>query len=210
MDEFYLSLLSDSSMDIFPKNKQFSFTTKLNHPIQVKKEQWVVALVEIMTPSEVNNISHNSNYFYVRFYVENVLERLGKSKMNTVCMKDGSCPEIKLFIPAGNYNLPQHLVEQIQIAIEEKCGAILRQIHSMITLSYKKSGNRVNLHVENPNRVQIRFSKSLGEILGLNPDLSNTLIRSDNQVFTYAVDLNMTHHQMFVYLMLQITLTLEI
>ena len=47
MDEFYLSLLSDSSMDIFPKNKQFSFTTKLNHPIQVQKEQWVVALVEI-------------------------------------------------------------------------------------------------------------------------------------------------------------------
>ena len=69
----------------------------------------------------------------------------------------------------------------------------------MITLSYKKSGNRVNLHVENPKRVQIRFSKSLGEILGLNPDLSNKLIGSDNQVFTYAVDLNMTHHQMFVY-----------
>ena len=110
MDEFYLSLLSDSSMDIFPKNKQFSFTTKLNHPIQVQKEQWVVALEEIMTPSEVYNISHNSNYFYVHFYDENVLERLGKSKMNTVCMKDGSCPEIKLFIPAGNYNSPQHLV----------------------------------------------------------------------------------------------------
>ena len=199
MDEFYLSLLSDSSMDIFPKNKQFSFTTKLNHPIQVQKGQWVVALVEIMAPSEVYNISHNSNYFYIHFYDENVLERLEKSKMNTVCMKDGSCPEIKLFIPAGNYKSPQHLVQQIQIAIEEKCGAILRQIHSMISLSCKKSGNRVNLHVENPNRVQIRFSKSLGEILGLNPDLSNKLIGNDNQVFTYAVDLNMTHHQMFVY-----------
>ena len=36
-------------MDIFPKNKQFLFTTKLNHPIQVQKEQWVVALVEIIT-----------------------------------------------------------------------------------------------------------------------------------------------------------------
>ena len=34
-------------------------------------------------------------------------------------MKDGSCPEIKLFIPAGSFNSPQHLVEQIQIAIEE-------------------------------------------------------------------------------------------
>ena len=68
---------------------------------------------------------------------------------------------IIFFISAGNYNSPQHLVVQIQIAIKEKCGDILRQNHSMITFSYKKSGNRVNLHVENPNRVQIRFSKSL-------------------------------------------------
>ena len=106
-----------------------------------------------MTPSEVYNISNNNNYFYIHFYDENVLEILGKSKMNTVCMKDGSCPEIKLFIPAGNYNSPQHLVEQIQSAIEEKCGAILRQIHSMISLSYKKSGNRVTYML----KIQIEF-----------------------------------------------------
>ena len=76
------------------------------------------------------------------------MKRLGKSKMNTVCMKDRSCPEIKLFIPAGNYNSPQNLVEQIQISSEEKCGAILRQINSMITRSYEKPGNRVSLHVD--------------------------------------------------------------
>ena len=39
--------------------------------------------------------------------------------MNTVCMKDGSCPEIKLFIPAGNYNSPQHLVEQIRLQLKK-------------------------------------------------------------------------------------------
>ena len=33
----------------------------------------------------------------------------------------------------------------------------------------------------------------------MNLDLSNKLIGSDNQVFTHAVDLNRTHHQMFVY-----------
>ena len=80
MEEFYLSLLSDTFVDIFPKNKQFSFTTKLNHPIQVQKEQWVVALVEIMTSSEVYNISQNTKYFYIHFYDENALKRLGKVK----------------------------------------------------------------------------------------------------------------------------------
>ena len=54
--------------------KQFSFTTKLDHPIQVQKEQLVVALVTILTPSEVHNISHTSNYFFIYFYDENVLK----------------------------------------------------------------------------------------------------------------------------------------
>ena len=69
----------------------------------------------------------------------------------------------------------------------------------MITLSSKKSGNCVNSHAENPNKVQIRSSKSLREILGLNPVLSNELIGNDYQVFTYAVELNMTYHHMFIY-----------
>ena len=80
MEDFYLSLLSDSSMDIYPKNKQFSFTTKLNNHIQVQKDQRVVALVEIMTPSEVYNISHNCNYFYIHFYDDYILKRMGKVK----------------------------------------------------------------------------------------------------------------------------------
>ena len=109
--------------------------------------------------------------------------------MITVCMKNGSCPEIKLFIPSGNYNLPQHLKEQIQNAIGDKilCGAILSQIKNMITLSYKKSNNSVSLHVENPNRVQIRISKSFGEIRGLNPDILNKLIWNANQFFLHML-----------------------
>ena len=34
----------------------------------------------------------------------------------------------------------------------------------------------MNLQVENQKRIQIRFSKSLGEIHGLNPDLSYKMI----------------------------------
>ena len=114
-----------------------------------------------MIPSEVYNISHNSNYFYIHFYNENVLKRLEQSKMNTVCMKDGSCPEIKNCLYHQETIIRQkYCIDQIKSAIEDKCGAILSQIHNMITLSYKKSDNCVSLHVENPNRVQIRISKS--------------------------------------------------
>ena len=76
MEEFYLSLPSGRSMDIFHYSKQFSFTTKLNHHIKVQKEQGDVALVETMTPLVVYNISHNSNYLYYHFYDENVLKKI--------------------------------------------------------------------------------------------------------------------------------------
>ena len=99
-------------MNSFPKNKQFLFKTKLDHPFQVQKEPWALALTESMTLPKVYSNSHSSNYFYIHFYNENVYKRLERSAMNTVCMKDGSCPEINLFNPA-NYNSPQHFVESI-------------------------------------------------------------------------------------------------
>ena len=51
MKDFYLTLLSDSCLDTFPKNKQSSFTVRLDHPIQIDKENWEVALAEIITPA---------------------------------------------------------------------------------------------------------------------------------------------------------------
>ena len=54
-EEFYLTLLSDSSLNMFPDNKQSEFTVRLDHPIYIEGERWEVALVEIATPSEVLN-----------------------------------------------------------------------------------------------------------------------------------------------------------
>ena len=38
MKDFYLTLLSDSCLGTFPKNKQSSFTVRLDHPIQIDKK----------------------------------------------------------------------------------------------------------------------------------------------------------------------------
>ena len=67
MKDFYLTLLSDSCLDTFPKkNKQSSFTVRLDHPIQIDKENWEVALAEIITPAEILNISDSNNFFFLR------------------------------------------------------------------------------------------------------------------------------------------------
>ena len=62
-----MTLLSDSSMNMFPSNKQSEFTVRLDHPIKIDVESWEVALVEIATPSEVLNITEENNFFFLTF-----------------------------------------------------------------------------------------------------------------------------------------------
>ena len=63
----YTSRHLNSSLNMFPSNKQSEFTVKLSHPIEIDKECWEVALVEIVTPSEVFNIAEDNNFFVFGF-----------------------------------------------------------------------------------------------------------------------------------------------
>ena len=54
---FYMTLLSDSSMNMFPSNKQSELSVKLYYQIEIDEESLEVAFIEIATPSEVLNIT---------------------------------------------------------------------------------------------------------------------------------------------------------
>ena len=43
------------------------FKVKLDHSIQIEKENWEEGLVEVITPTEVNNITQENNYVILRF-----------------------------------------------------------------------------------------------------------------------------------------------
>ena len=66
-NDFHMTLLSDSSMNMFPANKQSEFTVKLDNPIEIVEESWEVALVEIATLAEVLNITEENNFFFLAF-----------------------------------------------------------------------------------------------------------------------------------------------
>ena len=66
-NQFYVTLLSDSSMDYFPDNCQCCFNVKLPTPIAINKQDWEVALVEVILPSNVKNISEDEIGFEARF-----------------------------------------------------------------------------------------------------------------------------------------------
>ena len=128
MKDFYLTLMSDSSLNTFPNNTQSSFTVRLNHPISIEKENWEVALVEFITPSRVNNILENNNFFFLSFLDQKVLnaEGIGR-RTKELCASGEGCNEYKLFLPKGNYKSPEHLVDEMQSVIDTKHGSLLEK-----------------------------------------------------------------------------------
>ena len=103
MKDFYLTLLSDISLNMFPDNKQSEFTVRLDHTIHIEEEKWEVALVEIATPSEILNITEENNFFFLTFLDQCILNRIGMENITEMCSNDNACDNYKLFIPTGNY-----------------------------------------------------------------------------------------------------------
>ena len=49
---------------------------KLDHSIQIEKDNWEVGLVEVITPTEVNNITKENNYVILRFTDRKMCEEI--------------------------------------------------------------------------------------------------------------------------------------
>ena len=104
MKDFYMTLLSDSSMNMFPNNKQSECTVKLDHPILIEEESWEVALVEISTPSEVLNITEENNFFFLAFPDQHSLHtKFVAENITDMCSNgDNDCYTPNLKLPTGN------------------------------------------------------------------------------------------------------------
>lgn len=72
LDEFYVTLPSNSSMDYFPENTQSSYRTKLFSPIAISGE-WEVALSEVFMPRSWFNVNSHNNRYSVTLKKEEIL-----------------------------------------------------------------------------------------------------------------------------------------
>ena len=80
---------------------------KLDHSIQIEKDNWEVGLVEVITPTEVNNITKENNYVILRFTDRKMCEEID----------NGFYIDQKIYIQNDYYISPRHLVEEIQKSI---------------------------------------------------------------------------------------------
>ena len=193
MNNFYLTLLSDSSLSTFSKNTQCDFKVKLDHSIQIEKDNWEVGLVEVITPTEVNNITKENNYVILRFTDRKMCEDIDN------CTKYVSYVDQKIYIQNGYYASPRHLVEEIQKSINFRYGLTLKNSNATISITYGENSARVKLDVQDPTKVQIIFPKAIAEILGVDRNYFDKPLGNEKYIFRYGVDLNTKIHQLYIY-----------
>jgi len=66
MSRFVLTLPSNSSIDHFPHNTAERYTTKLVETLELERA-WEVGLLEIASPSSIENVSEGQCYYTIYF-----------------------------------------------------------------------------------------------------------------------------------------------
>ena len=146
MNSFYLTLPSDSSMDYFPSNTQCCFKVMLPKTLHIGKEQWEVALAQLITPSQFLNISEKEAEFEIITRDVALQKLLIKStkKLPPVLPIDFTKDEnkspnkwsMKFTFAAGSYTSPSHVLNVINEIIQNMIGDILASNQSALIIEY--------------------------------------------------------------------------
>ena len=138
MNSFYLTLPSDSSIDFFPNNTQCCFKVKLPKTIYVGKENWEVALSQLITPSQFLNFSEREAKFEIvtsDLLLYKHLEKVAtEAKYRIYEVKPvGFAPDnspnkwvARFTFPAGSYISPSHVLEVINEIIDDSISETIR------------------------------------------------------------------------------------
>lgn len=151
IDDFYLTLPSNSSVSYFPNNKTTNFSTKLPKSIKLEGE-WCVGIVEFQYPCTMFTVEEQSNIMYVS---KRVADPNGGEEPCTLTYKT--------HIPASSYED----IEDVLIALNSK---------EKFKLKYDKISKYIILGGETDNLISLRFSTKLSLQLGYVPN-SNAAVR---------------------------------
>lgn len=197
MNSFYMTLLSDSSMAHFPSNTQSSFRIKLPKAIDINKGEWEMAVVELILPSQVYNVSKDESQFQFVSKHKGLIQRLMELHPPK-CKMEGDSIAYPLCIAPGVYNSPEHLVGAINDAIQQKIGETLKVLHCHFDMRYSTMAKRVKF-AKNSDQFEFRLRFHPGMLAKLGASVQNDISTNDDLAFTHDIDLYAGINHMFVY-----------
>lgn len=144
-ENFYLTLLSNSSMEYFPDNKTTLFSTKLPKPI-ILEGKWCVGVVEFQYPCTMFTVQEHENVVYI------------KKTMMMPNERQASTTYYKSHIPATNYDNINHIL------------LALNNIKENVRFRYDELSKFVNVAVLDQNIKSLTLSPKLALQLGFDPN----------------------------------------
>ncbi len=182
--DFYLTLLSNSSMSYFPENKTSSFITQLPRRLYLDGE-WSVGLVEIQYPCTLLNVGASENKIYLSFKTADAIrvDMIPNDFMRT----NAEGYVVRTEIPSGFYSSIKHLLKSINDVVK-----------GYIELVFNTEELRTEINFKYENLKSIRFSKTLSVQLGFEPGQPITKNSSTSEYQPHII-LGLPS-QMFVYM----------
>ena len=89
----------------------------------------------------------------------------------------------KLFIPTGNYVSPEYLAEEMQSSIDNFEKGFLKRANAYISVTFDAVSQRMKISAQNEKQVRLLFPKQLGQILGLDPTMTEKPIGKNTSRF---------------------------
>jgi hypothetical protein len=160
-------------MKVFPNNTLCCYTAKLPQAIQLDQEAlWEVALVEMIHPTTIKNITEQQNTFEIEILNENLQKMVNESNIDLPKTPSTTNPGLYIYtvkITAGYYFSGQHLVDTIAERFNasfEKSLFKFNNNKSIPIIVYHKVARRLVLKFKDSQTLSIRFNRGLFEILG--------------------------------------------
>ena len=172
MSDFYLTLPSNSSMDVYPDNTMANFKTRLPNRVELEG-RWEVGLVEMQYPHSWYNLREDE---------EVIIQPVGMPELNSL-----------VTIPAGFYPTIIHLTDRIETEITK---TLNMTDEKPVLFRYDDIRNKISIRVK--RRSGLHFSLDIGfgiqRILGFD----RNIIESGVTEGVLGVDMDPLH-SIYVY-----------
>lgn len=186
MRDFYLTLLSNSSMNYFPENKTNSFTVHLPQYITLNGE-WLVCLTEIHYPFTLFNITNRNNSMFIKYDDKN-------KNVHVVKLDAGCYDNIHDLIVIINNKLESHTNNKKFISFDQATKRLI--INNIKPQSENENRSTASNEIKKASLLSISFENRLAMQLGYAPE-ENILTHN---MSPHAINLGMgVPEQFFVY-----------
>ena len=176
MEDFYLTLPSNSSMKEYPKNVPGHYYTKLPQTIDLSGKNYEIGLAEIQFPNTYSNVE--------------------AGEMLIIVQPDGPTGLMALELPQGLYDTAEIMISSLNALVQQAyLEAKINKKTLQPQLFYDRSSKRVTLKIYDKD-ARVRFSPQLAKILRMSKEEMKGPRKYQS---TGVVDIHKDSNAMYIY-----------